>query len=55
MPKYRLELDDGTGTFVVCTVEADNETAAEEIAIEQVKARPGANPELVVIVTVNLE
>ena len=51
MPKYRIELDDGTGTFVIVDIDAENQLVAEDIAIDQVKVRPGADPELVLIVS----
>lgn len=54
MSKYRVESDDGTGTFVVLDIEAEDQTAAKDIAFEQVKARPGADPELVVIVSIRI-
>lgn len=54
MSKYRVELDDGTGTFVVLDIEAEDQNAAEDIAFEQVKARPSADPELVVIVSAQI-
>lgn len=52
MPKYKIELDDGTGTFVMLDVDAEDQMTAEDMATEQIKARPGADPDLVVIVTV---
>ena len=52
MSKYRIELDDGKGTFVVLDIEAEDHVAAEYMAITQVKARPGADPDSVVIITV---
>ena len=51
MPKYRIELDDGTGTFVILDLDADNQLIAEDLAIDQVKKRPGADPDLVLIVS----
>ena len=52
MPKYRIELDDGNGTFVELDIEAEDHVAAEDMALTQVKARPGADPDSVVIITV---
>lgn len=51
MRKYRIELDDGTGTLVELDVEADDQNTAEDLAVEKVRARPGADAELVIIIT----
>lgn len=51
MSIFRIELDDGTGTFVVMNIDAETQEKAEDLAIEQTKLRPGADAELVVIVT----
>ena len=51
---YRVELDDGTGNFIILIVDANTQEQAELIAITDINNRPTSDPDQSIVVSSEL-